>query len=97
VILLHFNNGTFGWIKALQARHEGGRDFAVHFTRATAAVQIAAAHGWAAQTVTSPAALRAALADTLAHPRPTLLDLPTPSEEALMPPVAAWQKQATRE
>jgi acetolactate synthase-1/2/3 large subunit len=97
VILLHFNNGTFGWIKALQALHEGGRYFGVDFTRDTAAVQIAAAHGWAAQTVATPAALRAALADALAHPGPTLLDLPTPSEEELMPPVAAWQKHGARE
>ncbi len=93
ITILHFNNGTFGWIKALQALHQNGRYFGVDFTHNSAAVQIAAAHGWAAHTVTTPAAFRAALADALAHPGPTLLDLPTPSEEALMPPVAAWQKR----
>ncbi len=94
ITLLHFNNGTFGWIKALQALHQGGRYFGVDFTADTAAVQIAAAHGWTAQTVRTPEALRAALQAALAARHPTLLDLPTPSEEALMPPVASWQKHA---
>lgn len=94
VTILHFNNGTFGWIKALQHLHAGGRYFGVDFSRNAAAVQIARAHGWAAHTVESREALHAALQDARQTPGPTLLDIPTPSEEELMPPVAAWQRAA---
>ncbi|MFK5954767.1 MAG: thiamine pyrophosphate-dependent enzyme [Desulfobacterium sp.] len=33
VVLIHFNNGTFGWIKALQAIHSQGRYMSVDFTQ----------------------------------------------------------------
>jgi thiamine pyrophosphate-dependent acetolactate synthase large subunit-like protein len=44
--------------------------------------------------VDSAEALEHALVAALADPLPTLLDIPTPSEEEVMPPVAAWKKQA---
>ena len=34
-VLIHFNNGCFGWIKALQALHSKGKFLSVDFTAAT--------------------------------------------------------------
>jgi acetolactate synthase-1/2/3 large subunit len=90
VLLLQFNNATFGWIKALQHLHSDQRYFGVDFSRETDYVGIARGFGIDGVRVDDPADIEPAIKSGLAEPRPFFIDVATLSEEEEPPPVPDW-------
>ena len=91
VVLIHFNNGTFGWIKALQAIHSQGRYMSVDFTQGDMAA-VAKAFGLKAFHVTQPDELDAALDEAFDHNGPVFIDVVAASEVAELPSVYSWHE-----
>lgn len=97
VTLIHFNNGTYGWIKMLQHLYFNDRYFGVDFSPTTDYVAIAEGFGVHGMRVSHPDQLGDALAAGLAATGPTFIDVATESELVETPPVEAWQRAlATR-
>jgi acetolactate synthase-1/2/3 large subunit len=90
-VLIHFNNGTFGWIKALQAIHSGGRFMSVDFTPGDMSA-VAKAFGIEGYRVTTPDELENALDTAFSHNGPVFLDVVSESEVTELPPVYSWQQ-----
>jgi acetolactate synthase-1/2/3 large subunit len=90
-VLIHFNNGMFGWIKALQAIHAGGRFMSVDFTTGDMSA-VARAFGLKGYRVTTPEELDNALDTAFSHDGPVFLDVVSESEVAELPPVYSWQR-----
>ncbi len=90
-VLIHFNNGTFGWIKALQAIHSGGRFLSVDFTTGDMSA-VARAFGVKGYRITTPDELENALDTAFSHDGPVFLDVVSESEVAELPPVYSWQQ-----
>jgi acetolactate synthase-1/2/3 large subunit len=90
VLLIQFNNATFGWIKALQHHHSGGRYFGVDFSAETDYVGVAKAFGVDGVRVEDPSEIEPAIKGGLAEPRPYFIDIVTASEEIEPPPVPDW-------
>ena len=88
-ILIHFNNGSFGWIKALQSIHSGSRFLSVDFT-ARDMSKVAKAFGLTAFRVETPDQLELALDEAFAASGPVFLDVVTESEVSEIPPVHSW-------
>jgi len=88
-VLIHFNNGTFGWIKALQAIHSGGRFMSVDFT-AREGSSVAKAFGIESYHINTPDELENALDVGFSHDGPVFLDVVSESEVAELPPVYSW-------
>lgn len=88
-ILIHFNNGCFGWIKALQSIHSKGRFLSVDFTTGDMA-KVAKAFGLTAFRVETPDQLELALDKAFATAGPVFLDVVTESEVSELPPVHSW-------
>ena len=93
-VLIHFNNGTFGWIKALQAIHSASRFMSVDFTAGDMSA-VAKAFGIESYRVTTPDELENALDTAFSHDGPVFLDVVSESEAIELPPVYSWQ-QATK-
>ena len=93
-ILILFNNGCYGWIKALQKLHHAGRYFSVDFTEPLNYQQIAAGFGLRVLPVNTPDDIAPAIQRALNHGAPCFIELVTPSEEQIIPPVAQWQRMA---
>jgi len=89
VILIHFNNGTFGWIKALQAIHSEGRFMSVDFTQSNMA-NVATAFGIKSFHVKTPEELDRALEDANGYQGPVFIDVVTEPETTDLPPVYSW-------
>ena len=89
-VLIHFNNGTFGWIKALQAIHSGGRFMSVDFTSGDMS-SVAKAFGIESYRVTTPDELESALDTAFSYDGPVFLDVVSESEVTELPPVYSWQ------
>ena len=92
-VLIHFNNGTFGWIKALQAIHSGGRFMSVDFTPGDMSA-VASAFGIKSYRVTTADELESALDTAFSHDGPVFLDVVSESEVVELPPVYSWQQAA---
>ena len=90
-VLIHFNNGTFGWIKALQAIHSGGRFMSVDFTPGDMAA-VASAFGIKSYRVTTADELESALDTAFSYDGPVFLDVVSESEVTELPPVYSWQQ-----
>ena len=90
VICVHFNNGCFGWIKALQRLYYGERYFSVDFSRRVDYVAVARDHGLDAMKAYDRDTLRAAVKRGLESGRPTFIEVYTPSAAEQTPPVAQW-------
>lgn len=90
-VLIHFNNGTFGWIKALQAIHSGGRFMSVDFTSGDMSA-VAKAFGIKSYRVTTPDELESALDTAFSYDGPVFLDVVSESEVTELPPVYSWQQ-----
>ena len=90
VVIVNFNNRSFGWIKALQSIHSDGRYLGVDFSGSDHAA-IARACGMEGIRVDVATDLEDALAGALAAGRPTLVDVSTESEEKDLPPVKSWR------
>ena len=94
-VLIHFNNGCFGWIKTLQSLHSKGKFMSVDITPGDMS-KVAAAYGLAAWRVETPAQLERALDEAFAHDGPCFLDVVTEPLVNEIPPVYSWLKAAGR-
>jgi acetolactate synthase-1/2/3 large subunit len=88
-VLIHFNNGCFGWIKALQAIHCNKRYFSVDFSQRDMS-KVATAFGLSAFRVETPQELESALAEAFAATSPVFLDVVCESVASELPPVHSW-------
>ncbi len=95
-VLIHFNNGCFGWIKALQAIHCNRRYFSVDFSQRDMA-KVAAAFGLSAFRVETPQELESALAEAFAATSPVFLDVVCESVASELPPVHSWLEAVKRD
>lgn len=89
IVLLHFNNGTFGWIKELQHLYHDQRYFSVDFNPVDYSA-IARGFGLKAWHVSDPADLERAMQEALADGGPCFIDIVTASQLTETPPVHAW-------
>lgn len=96
-ILILFNNGCYGWIKALQKLYHGGRYFSVDFTEPLNYVQVARGFGLHGRKVSDPEEIGPALREALDFGGPFFIEMITASEHVVMPPVASWQRLAKGE
>ena len=92
-VLLHFNNSTFGWIKALQRLHSDEKYFSVDFNAHDPA-KVAEGFGVKAMRVKTPAALAQALDDAFSGDQPVFIDVVTEPEVKNLPPVYNWLRAA---
>jgi acetolactate synthase-1/2/3 large subunit len=92
-VLIHFNNGCFGWIKTLQSLHSKSKFMSVDFSPGDMS-KVAAAYGIAAWRVETPAQLQKALDEAFAHDGPAFLDIVTEPLVRDLPPVYSWLKAA---
>jgi len=94
-ILILFNNGCYGWIKALQKLHYGGRYLSVDFTEPLNYRQVAEGFGLRVLDVHTPDEIAPAIQRALNHGDPCFIELVTPGEHEVTPPVAQWQRIST--
>ncbi|MBC2710909.1 MAG: thiamine pyrophosphate-binding protein [Desulfosarcina sp.] len=90
-VLIHFNNGMFGWIKALQKLHCREKYFSVDFQAGDMSA-LAKAFGIKGVHVETPDELDDALNDAFKHKGPVFIDIVSASEVAELPPVFSWEK-----
>jgi acetolactate synthase I/II/III large subunit len=90
-VLIHFNNSTFGWIKALQRLHSKGKYFSVDFNAHDPA-KVAQGFGMKSISITTPDQLIQGLNDAFAGDQPVFLDVATEPEVENIPPVYSWLK-----
>jgi acetolactate synthase I/II/III large subunit len=95
-VLIHFNNGCFGWIKALQALHSKGKFMSVDFGTGNMA-RVAEGFGLKALHVETPGELEEGLDEAFAIQAPVFLDVVTESETTELPPVYSWLTKAKKE
>lgn len=95
-VLIHFNNGCFGWIKTLQSLHSKSKFMSVDFTPGDMS-KVAAAYGIAAWRVETPEQLERALDEAFAHDGPCFLDIVTEPLVNEIPPVYSWLKAAGKD
>ena len=93
-VLIHFNNGTFGWIKALQKLHCQEKYFSVDFQTGDMSA-LASVFGIKGYHVKTPGDLDDALDDAFKHNGPVFFDIVSVSEVAELPPVFSWEAAAT--
>ena len=91
-VLIHFNNGSFGWIKALQSIHSGGRYQSVDFTQGNMA-NVATAFGLKSFHVTEPEKLDEVFQEAVLHNGPVFIDILTRPEFMELPPVYSWRNK----
>ena len=94
-VLIHFNNGCFGWIKALQALHSEGRFFSVDFTPGNMAT-VAEGFGLKAFHIETPGELEEGLDKAFSVQEPVFLDIVTESLLKEVPPVYSWLQAAEK-
>jgi acetolactate synthase-1/2/3 large subunit len=94
-VLILFNNSCYGWIKALQKLHRGGRYYSVDLDEPIDYVQVARGFGLEGTRVDDPDAFGPALRAALDHGGPFFIEIPTASEHEITPPVAPWQRLAS--
>jgi acetolactate synthase I/II/III large subunit len=92
-VLIHFNNGCFGWIKALQALHSGGKFLSVDFNPGNMA-KVAEGFGLKAFHIRTSAELEKGLDAAFDSQDPVFLDVVTEPEITELPPVYSWLKKA---
>lgn len=92
-VLIHFNNGSFGWIKALQALHCKGKFLSVDFTVGDMA-RVAEGFGLTAFHIETPEELEKGLDAAFTAKTPVFLDVVTEPELSELPPVYSWLKKA---
>jgi acetolactate synthase-1/2/3 large subunit len=95
-VLIHFNNSTFGWIKALQRLHCKGKYFSVDFNPGNP-IMVAEGFGLKALRAKTPAELTEGLSVAFSSNDPVFLDVATEPEVDNLPPVFSWQKAAENE
>lgn len=96
-ILILFNNGCYGWIKALQDLYHGGRHFSVDFTEPLDYLHVAEGFGLRGKRVSDPDEISPTLQEALSHGSPFLIEVVAAPENEVIPPVAPWQRLAGNE
>jgi len=91
-VLIHFNNGSFGWIKTLQKIHSESRYLSVDFKPLDMS-KVASAFGLRAFRVETPAQLEKSLAEAFASREPCFIDILSRPIEEKIPPVYSWLKE----
>jgi acetolactate synthase-1/2/3 large subunit len=91
-VLIHFNNGCFGWIKALQRLNGHNATYSVDFLALDAA-RIAEAFGLRSWRATDATSLDTALAEAFAFDGPTFIDIVVESIADIAPPVFSWLRR----
>ncbi len=94
-VLIHFNNGCFGWIKALQRLHSKGKFLSVDFSPQDMAL-VAKGFGLRALHIETPAELEEGLDEAFSTEAPVFLDVVTESLLTEVPPVYSWLKAAEK-
>ena len=94
-LMIHFNNGCFGWIKALQALHAKEKFYSVDFGP-TDPAKVAEGFGVRAMRIQSTEDLDAGLDMAFAGNGPVFLDIVSECEVSELPPVYTWQKAAEK-
>ncbi|MGA6925936.1 MAG: thiamine pyrophosphate-binding protein [Desulfosarcina sp.] len=94
-VLIHFNNGCFGWIKALQALHAGQKFYSVDFGP-TDAVNVARGFGLEAMRISTIDELENGMDLAFSTKGPTFLDIISESEVSELPPVYSWMKASEK-
>ena len=95
-VLIHFNNGSFGWIKALQALHSKKKFFSVDFTPGKPTL-VAEGFGLKAFRVEAAADLEKALDRAFASEGPVFVDVLAESLVSELPPVYSWLEAAGKD
>ena len=90
-VLIHFNNGMFGWIKALQKLHSQEKYFSVDFQTGDMSA-FASVFGIKGYHVKSPEELDDAIDDAFKRKEPTFIDIVSEPEADNIPPVFSWEK-----
>jgi len=93
-VLILFNNGCYGWIKALQKLYHGSRYLSVDFTEPLNYVQVAEGFGLRGRRVSDLDQIGPALREAVDYGGPFFLELITVAEHEAIPPVAAWERAA---
>ena len=96
-VLILFNNGCYGWIKALQELHHGGRYFSVDFCEEIDYVKATEGLGLRGRRVDRADEIGPALREALDAGEPRFVEIVTASEHEVIPPVAPWQRLAGEE
>jgi acetolactate synthase-1/2/3 large subunit len=95
-VMIHFNNGCFGWIKTLQTLHSKGKYQSVDFTPGDMS-KLASVYGIRSWRVETPAQLEQALDEAFAHDGPCFLDVVTEPLINEIPPVYSWLRAAGKD
>ncbi|MCK5312875.1 MAG: thiamine pyrophosphate-binding protein, partial [Desulfobacteraceae bacterium] len=93
VVLIHFNNGVFGWIKALQSIYSESRFMSVDFTQGDMA-SVARAFGMKSFHVKTPDELDKVLDEANGYPGPIFIDVVSEPETVDLPPVYSWHNRS---
>ncbi len=93
VVLIHFNNSMFGWIKALQKIHTKEKYFSVDFTPGDPAL-VAKGFGLKSITIKTPDELDAGFKEAFESEGPVFVDIKSEPEAEDLPPVYSWHKTA---
>ncbi len=91
VVLIHFNNSTFGWIKALQKLHCSKKYFSVDFN-ANDPVKVAQGFGLLSYSIETAQELEKYLDLAFKSSKPVFLDIKSEPESDDIPPVYSWIK-----
>ncbi|MFW6136352.1 MAG: thiamine pyrophosphate-binding protein [Chloroflexota bacterium] len=94
LVIIQFNNGSFGWIKVSQDLLYEGRHYGVDFSADTDYAGIARAFGLRGVRVEDPDQLEPRLQEALAADRPTFIDVVSECETTELPPVETFQMGA---
>jgi acetolactate synthase-1/2/3 large subunit len=98
VVLLHFNNSSFGWIKALQKLHCNEKYFSVDFNT-NDPTKVAQGFGLKALSIETDEELEQGFKIAFKSRAPIFLDIKSEPESDDIPPVYSWmqtQKNVTR-
>ncbi|MGD9047220.1 MAG: thiamine pyrophosphate-binding protein [Anaerolineae bacterium] len=93
-ILVLFNNGCYGWIKALQDLYHGGRYYSVDFSEEVGYADVARGFGLPGVQIRTPEEFSPAVREALEGGRPTFVEVVTAPQHVEIPPVAPWQRAA---
>ncbi|WP_082407343.1 thiamine pyrophosphate-binding protein [Mesorhizobium sp. 1M-11] len=97
VVLIHFNNACFGWIKALQRVQSAGHDnegtFGVDFSNLDMS-KLAQVYGIRSFRVQTSTELEQALAAAFASDEPVFVDIVVESIADRLPPVFSWLEKS---
>jgi len=96
IVLMNFQNGCYGWIKALQKLYHGGRYYSVDFAHVDNG-KIAEAFGVKTVRVEDPGSLEQCIADAINSDGPVFLNVLSASPLQVTPPVAKWLRDETLE